>query len=193
MKQWMGIALLVCGAATQAQGQTAASAPSSPAKKELVAKLLRLQQRDIETLASQLALQPSAIIAQQAQQVLQQMPADKRDAVSKNLEVAFRKYNEEASGFLRDRAVKLAPSLLAPAIEQRFTEGELKQLVAWYESPVKKKFEQALPEIQPAFVEKLVAEGRPVIDPKLATLTQSVRTALGVGTPALPGASAPAK
>ena len=79
------------------------------------------------------------------------------------------------------------------------TDDELKQLIAWLESSVNKKYLQLGPEMQNGFMQKLVTEARPLLDPKLQALETKVRTALGVpagpptsGAPAAAG-SAPAK
>ena len=75
--------------------------------------------------------------------------------------------------------------------EEKFTEDELKQLIAWLESPVNKKYGQMVPEMQNSFAQKLVAEARPVIEPRLLALTAKVRASLG--TPAAGASAAPAK
>ena len=95
---------------------------------------------------------------------------------------------------MRDRAVKLAPATIGPMMEEKFSEDELRQLVAWLESPVNKKYAQLGPEIQNTFTQKLVTESRPLVDPKLQALEVKVRASLGVPVagPA-PGASAPAR
>ena len=100
----------------------------------------------------------------------------------------MKKYVEEAFPPVRERALKLAPSTLGAALEEKFTEDELKQLIAWFESPVNKKFQQASGEMQSNFMQKLVAEARPLLEPKLQALEQKVRTALGA-----PAAGAPAE
>jgi len=188
MKRWLALALLAC--ATIAHGQ------STPAKKELVAKLLQLQQPGIEMLARSLVEQGAARMMQEAARVLQtQVPAEQREAIGKNIEASVRKYLDESTPLLSERAVKLAPSVIGVSLEEKFTEDELKQLVAWFESPLNKKYEQAVPEIQKSFVQKVVADGRPVIDPKLQALEQSIRTALSAAEPAAkaakPAPSAP--
>lgn len=181
-------ALLLCVCATvQAQTQTPAA---SPAKKELVQKLLALQQPGIENAARSLVERPAAQMMQEAGRVLQtQFPADKREAIGKNIEADARRYVDEALPAVRDRALKLAPSTLGAALDEKFSEDELKQLVAWFESPVSKKFQQVSGEMQNNFMQKLVAEARPVIEPKLQALEQKVRTALGAPATAAPADS----
>jgi len=184
----MGL-LLVC-ACTLVQAQTA----SSPAKKELVQKLLALQQPGIEGAARNIVERPAAQMMQEAGRVLQsQFPADKREAIGKTIEADAKKYVDEAYPPVRERALKLAPSTLGATLEEKFSEDELKQLVAWFESPVNKKFQAASAEMQSNFMQKLVADARPLVEPKLQVLEQKVRTALGAPAAAAPveGAATP--
>ena len=93
----------------------------------------------------------------------------------------------EAVPLVRDRAVKLAPSTIGVLLEEKFSEEELKQLIAIVESPVNRKFLQLGGEMQKALGEKLVAETKSVIDPKVKTLQQAIAKRLG-----MPASPAPA-
>lgn len=193
MKKLIALALLTGTALAQAQ--TAASAPSSPAKKELVAKIVALQQPAIDNLARGIAERPAAQMMQAAGNVLQTKVApEKREAVGKAIEADVKKYVDESAPILKERAAKIGPATVGPIIEERFSEDELKQLAAWLESPVNKKYQQVAPEMQQALVQKLVAEAGPLLDPKLKALEQKVRVALGVpaGQPGSGAAPAPA-
>jgi hypothetical protein len=172
-------------AATLAQAQTATT------KKELVAQLLKLQKGEIEAMGRTLAEQPAMQLMQQAALALQRMPAERREAVARDIEADMRKYAEEAVPIVRDRAVKLAPSTMGAVLEERFSEDELRQVIAILESPVSRKFQTAAGDMQRAITEKLVAETRPEIEPKLRALQQTVGRRLGVSPPA--AASAPKK
>lgn len=164
-------------------------------KKELVNKLLQLQQPGIETIARQLAEQPAAQMMQQAGQALQGIPESKRETTGKAIESEVRKYVNEAVPLVQQRAVKLAPTVTGPMLEEQFSEDELKQLVAWFESPVNKKYSQAVPGLNEALVRKLIDEAKPAVDPKLETLETSVRKLLEDATPkaAARSASSPSK
>jgi len=195
-------ATLVAGAAlAHAQTQPAPTAPtpapaapSSPAKKELVQRLLALQQPGIESLARTVVEQPAAQMMQAAARALQtQVAPEKREAVGKTIEGDVKKYVDESLPPMRDKALKLAPSTIGVLMEERFSEDELKQLLAWFESPLNKKYVQLGPEMNQTFMQKLIAEARPVLDPKLQALEQKVRTALGVpSAPAGAASAAPA-
>jgi uncharacterized protein len=80
-------------------------------------------------------------------------------------------------------------------LEERFTEDELKQIVGIIESPVYGKFQHMGDEMQRALVEKVVADTRTIIEPKVRTLEQAVAKRLGVTSAPGSGAAprAPAK
>jgi hypothetical protein len=194
MKRLFVTALLA--SATLAHAQTGASAPppSSPAKKELVQKILTLQQPGIEGMARNLVEQPAMRMIQAAGQALQQQVApEKREATGKAIETDIKKFVDDATPIVRDRAVKLAPSTLGAALEEKFSEDELKQLVTMLESPVNKKYAQLGPEMQGNFQQKLVADARPLIEPRLQALDAKVRASLTASAAASAPAPAPAK
>jgi len=173
---------------------TLASAETSAAKKELIAKVVQLQQGGVEGIARSLVEQPAMALMQQAGQVLQtRIAPEKRDAMAKEIQADVRKYVEETNPLLRDKALKMAPGVMGPLLEEKFTEDELKQLVSWLESPVIRRYQQLTPEIQKGLSEKLVAETRPIVEPKLQALDRSVSGRLGLPPPPAKGASAPAK
>ena len=173
MKRWIGVALLACA--------TVAHAQSTPAKKELVNKLLALQQSGIDGMARQIAQTPVLPLLQSARRVLQaQVPADKRDAVAKQIDGDAKKFVEDAVPVLREHAVKLLPSTVGAVMEEKFSEDELKQFIAWLESPANRKYQQLWPEMQASLMQKLMAETAPVLDPKLQVLEQKIRTSLGL-------------
>lgn len=175
MKKWMSVAMLVLVTSMNVNAQTSAG------KKELVTKVLLLQQPGIEQAAKALAEQPAAQMMQRAAPILQsKVAADKREAVSKEIQADVKKYVDEAVPLVRDRAVKLTPTTLGPLLEERFTEDELKQLVAILESPVNRKFSQMGGEMQKALFDKLVAETQGAIEPKLKALELAIGKRLGL-------------
>ncbi len=187
--------------AIHAQAQTAASAspaPVSAAKKELVKKLLQLQQANFDGLSRSIVERPAIQLMQAAGQALQtQVPAEKRDATGKQIEADIKKFVDDSAAILRERTAKLVPTTFGSGLEEKFTDDELKQFIAWTESPVNKKFQQLLPDIQTAFMQKLAAETSPLLDPKFQALQQKVRTtlttAIGSASTGAAPASSPAK
>lgn len=180
-------------------GAASAWSQPSPAKKELVAKLLQMQRAGIESMTRGLVERPAIQLTQEAGQIARtQVAADKRDALGKRIEARVRKYFDEAAPLLRDRALALAPTTLGTTMEEKFSEDELRQLIAWLDSPLNKKYGQIAQEMQGEFVRKLLADAGPAIEPKVQALNQDIRQylgeATGAGAAARPGprASAPA-
>jgi hypothetical protein len=190
MKKLLLVTLLALACGAQAQ--------SSAAKKELVAKVLQLQQPGIELAGQALAERPAAQLMQQAGLALQTKVApEKREAVAKEIQADVKKYTDEAVPLLRERAVKLAPTSIGPVLEEKFTEDELKQLIAIIESPVNRKFAQMTGELQKSLIDKLVADMQGTIDPKVKALELSIGQRLGLpaksAAPVSKAAKPPAK
>jgi hypothetical protein len=174
----------------------AASALShAQSKKELVQKLLLIQRPGIEAVARALAEQPATLVVQNTNRILQvQVPPEKREATAKAADAEVKKYLEEAVPLVRDKAIQLAPTTIGQILEDKFSADELKQLIAWLDSPLNKKFQQLAPELQNALAQKLVADVRPLIEPKIKTMDTNVAKALGLplAQPPAAAASAPA-
>ncbi len=182
-------ALAAAGGQALAQ---AAQATLSPAKKELVARALTLQQPAIENVGNALAGQTANQVLQVTAQALAKVPADKREALSTELQGDVRKFYEDVAPTLREQAATLAPETIGKALGEKFSEDELKVLITWLESPVNRKFQAAAGEMLQALGQKLVAETRPVIEPRLKALEQSMSAKLNAATgTAAPKASAP--
>lgn len=167
----------------------AAQAQTTPAKKELVARILKAQQPAIEAMAHSLAEQPAAAMMDRAAQALStRIPADKREAVARDIQADVKKYVDDAVPLVTERALKLAPSTMGAVLEEKLSEDELRQVVAIIESPAYAKFQALGGALQDALVPKLVTDTRGAIEPKVRALDQSIARRLGVGP-----APAPAK
>ena len=175
-----------------AAGLSQAQSTSSPAKKELTQKLLRMQQSDFEGLARALAEQSVAQFGQQAGAVLQnRVPAEQRDVVAKEIQAEFRKFGADVNPMLRDRVIKLAPSVVGPVLEAKLSEDEIRQLISALESPGFRKFQQLTPEMQRTLSEKLVADTKTLVEPRIKALEQAVTAKLNKAMQAAPSASTP--
>jgi uncharacterized protein len=178
-------ALLAFGAAAWAQ---------TSGKKELVAKIISLQQPGIEGIARGLVEEPAAMLMQSAGAALQsRVAADKREAVGKAIQGEVKKYLDATAGPVRDRAIKLAPATIGPLLEEKFSEEELRQIAGWLEQPVSRKYQQLGPDMQRALAGKLVEEMRPTIEPKVSALEEAVAKHLGIPARAPAAAGAPAR
>ena len=177
--------LVAASAAGGAQAQT---------KQELVTKLVSLQQAGIENVGRAIAGQTSQQMLQAAGQAIPGLPADKREAAGKDVQADVKKFYDEVEPILRKRASEIAPAMLAPIYEERYSEDELKAVIAWLESPVSKKFQQIGAEIENTLAQKVMTDTRGTVEPRLRTLQLSVAKRLGVSPPRSAGnASGPKK
>lgn len=190
------LALTLALALPFASAQAPAPSSSSPAKKELVARILKVQQPGIEAMARGLTEQPAMELMRNVSNALPSRVAqDKQDAVSKEIQADVQKYLSETVPLVQARAVKLAPTTIGALLEEKFTEDELKQVIAIVESPVYTKFQRMGEDMQRALGEKLIADMRPTVEPRIRALEETVGKRLGVtasGAPAA-GPRAPAK
>jgi hypothetical protein len=179
---WRIALIAIALAAGGAQAQT---------KKELAAKVLAAQQAGVENIGRTIAGQTAQRILQAVGPGLQRLPADKREAAAKDAQAEVKKFYDDIEPVLRKRAIELAPATVGAAYEERFSEDELKQILAWLESPVSKKFGQIERELATSLAEKVVADTRGTVEPKLKTLEATLSKRLAA--PAAGAASGPRK
>lgn len=176
--------------APAAAASAPAALPSSPAKKALAAKIAELQKPAIDGLARGIALDTVQRVGTAAGQAMAQVPADKREALGKEVQADLKAFHTDAEAKLRESAAKTAPAALATLMDERFTEAELKTILAWLQSPVSKKYQQLGGEMQATLTRKLVEDTRSVVDTRFRTLEQSLQKRFAPYMPA--PASAPA-
>lgn len=166
---------MAAGAGPAATVGASAAAAMTPAKQALIDKMLTLWH--MENIGQSMLQAPVSDAVAQARAMLQgRASAEKRDAAMTEIVGEATKFMEDASPTVRASAQKLIPTKVAPLLAEKFTEEELRQMVAILESPVKKKFEALLPELQKSLGEGVAADTGPVINPKL----QDLKTRIGM-------------
>lgn len=186
----LGLALALALAAGSAVAQ------SSPAKKALIDKIVALQQQGMaDAMAANIVQGPLSQLTQAGRAALQQVPAEKREATAKAMDVELKKFVDENVPYLKDKISKAVPPTASALLDERFNEDELKQILAWAESPVNQKFGLANAELQKAVAQKVMAEAAPTLDGRFKTLNANLVKQLGLPVPAATpkaAASAPA-
>lgn len=170
-----------------------AHAEPTPAKKELLNKVIQLQQPMVEMTARQLANQPLMQMMQSVGPVIQfQVPTEKRDALAKDIQADMKKYVDEVSPLLSERASKAASAEVGGLLDAKFNDDELRQIIAALESPVLRKFSLLGPELQKALADKVIADTKGQIEPKLKALGQAVEKRVYAAAPPAAAGSKPA-
>ncbi len=159
--------------AQAAQPAKSAQPPIPPAKQQLVQKIVELLH--VDGLGVTMLQDPVGKAIGQARVTLQaRAPADRHEAAMRDIAMEAKKFMDEATPIVMGSAQKHIPSTVMPLLAERFTEDELRQIITMLESPVKHKFEALVPEMKKALGEKLAADTKPVIDPKMEELTQRI-------------------
>ena len=188
----LGLALALTLAAGTALAQP------SPSKKALIDKIVALQQKGMaDGLAANIIQGPITQVMQAGRGALQQLPPDKRDATAKTMDAEMKKFIDENVPYLKDKIAKAVPATASALLDERFNEDELKQVLAWAESPVSQKFGLASLELQKAVAQKVMTEVGPTLDGRFKTLNTNLAKQLGIQPPpasaSKPAASAPKK
>jgi uncharacterized protein len=165
----LAIAAALALAALGAQAQT---------KPELAQRILAAQQASIENIGRALAAQTSQQVLEAAGQALQQVAADKREAVGKAMQADVKQFYDDVEPALKTAAVKLAPGTVGTLLEEKFSEDELKQILAWIDSPTSRKYQQITGDMQQNLTQKLVADTRGSVEGKLKALEDGLRKRL---------------
>lgn len=174
----IAILVVIMAMAGVANAQTTAGAAStpitiSPAKEKLIQRILQLWH--VENVGVIMLQEPVAESLRQSRSLLQgRVSTERQEAAMKDINEDARKFLEGAAPVVRTSAQKLIPSTVAPLLAERFSEDELRQIIAILESPVKAKFEALIPDIQKALGQKIAADTGSVINPKLADLKQQI-------------------
>lgn len=177
--------LLFAALGAQAQSTPTPAPAPTPAKAELTARLLKLQLPGVQVMARDLVAQPVAEMMDRVDAALPvRVEPAKREAVAREIQADAKKYMDEALPLVRDRAMQLAPATVGAFLNEKFTEDELRQVIAVMESAAWIKFQRLAVEMQNSLQEKLVADTSASIEPKLKALEQSVARRLGVKAPA---------
>lgn len=163
-------------AATLALGSVAAHAD---AKRDLVQRLPLAQKTELEGLATNLIQSPARqLVGQLVQPAMGLVPEDKREATGKQVDAEIQKFLDTATPVIKASATKVGPAAIGSVLEDKLTEDELKQLVVMLESPIIKKYQAALPEIQKALIDRISGDARPQVDPKLQALQDNLKKIL---------------
>ena len=180
-------------AAAPAPAAAAAATPTSPAKKELVQRVLKLQQGGIERLATAMTEEPAVVLVERASAVIAaNVPKERQEAVAKDLQAEVQKYLKDTVPQVRKSAQQLAPSTIGTLLDNKFNEEELRQIVGILESPAYAKYQQLSGEMQQTLQAKLVGDTRATVEPRVQALEKAVGDRLKAATQASAPAAKPA-
>lgn len=138
----------------------AVQAQTPDPKLEWATKAVALQQGpELERLVGQLADSATQDILQNWGPKLQSdVPPARMEQAKEGLNAELKKYFDDVSRTINGKVAKVSTNALIPAYMERFSLDELKQLVAFFESPAIKKYQSSAPELGNLFVKQLIEE-----------------------------------
>ena len=95
-----------------------------------------------------------------------QVAPDKREAMGKAIEAEVKKYVDEAYPLVRERAIRIAPSTIGAALEEKFSEDELKQLARLARVAGEQEIPAARPGCATPSCRRCCAESIAAVDPE---------------------------
>ncbi len=155
-------------------GANSAHAEKSQESKEALAQRV-LALWHIEDTAITMAQRPATDALMQARVALQgRVSAQKQEEALKSIVGNVQKYINETTPIVKAEGLRQKEPTLGPLLQQNFSQEELQQLIALFESPVKKKFETLVPQFERALGEKVAENSRAEVDPKLQALSKDI-------------------
>ncbi len=172
---------------------TTTQAQSTDPKLEWAAKVVTLQQGpELERLVGQLADGATQEVLQNWGPRLQSdVPKAKLQQATDDLNTELKKYYSDVSNAINSKVAKVSADALIPAYMERFTLDELKQLVAFFESPAIRKYQGSAPELGNLFVKQLIEATRADVTARVRQFDDAATKIVGAApAPKAPTAAA---
>jgi hypothetical protein len=167
-------ALLVAAGLTLAGSACAQATPGVPPEKQALVNRV-LAKMALDTVGLQMLQAPVAEMLRQSRVVVtSRVPAEKQEAVMKDITAEASKFLEQEAPPLRASTQAVVKSSVAPLLAQKFSTEELKQLADVLESPVLAKFETLVPEMKKTVGDNVAKANAAQIQPKMTELQNSV-------------------
>ena len=170
-------------------------AQTADPKIELATKVVAIQQGpELDRLVQQLSGGATQeLIASWGPKLDASVPKAKQQKASDDLNVELKKYSDDANKLISKQVSKVSADTLVPAYVEKFSLEELKQLLAFFESPAIKKYQSTAPELGNLFVQKLIEASRSDVMARAKQFDDAAVKIVGNSpAPAAPG-KAPAK
>lgn len=170
-------------------------AQTADPKVELATKVVAIQQGpELDRLVQQLSGGATQeLIASWGPKLDASVPKAKQQKASDDLNVELKKYSDDANKLISRQVSKVSAETLVPAYVEKFSLEELKQLLAFFESPAIKKYQSTAPELGNLFVQNLIEASRSDVMARAKQFDDAATKIVGSSpAPAAPG-KAPAK
>jgi uncharacterized protein len=168
-------------------------AQSSDAKRALAVRAVAAQEGpEMNRMLAQLAGSATQQMVANWDERVAQLPEAKQQNAINAMDAELKKFNDDTLKLITAQATKVRGDALLSAYVERFSEEELKQLVALMEAPVFKKYQSVGPELGGIYIKAIVDGTRSAVEARGKTFDAAAAKIVGVPAAAAPS-SAPAK
>jgi uncharacterized protein len=175
---------------------TAIYAQSSDAKRALAVRAVAAQEGpEMNRMLAQLAGSATQQMVANWDERVSQMPETKQQAAINAMDAELKKFNDDTLKLITAQATKVRGDALLNAYVERFSEEELKQLVALMEAPVFKKYQSVGPDLGGIYIKAIVDGTRSAVEARGKTFDAAAAKIVGAPAASAPSGapSAPAK
>ncbi|MGA8514802.1 MAG: DUF2059 domain-containing protein [Burkholderiaceae bacterium] len=174
---------------------TAIYAQTSDAKRALAVRAVAAQEGpEMNRMLAQLAGSATQQMVANWDERVSQLPEAKQQSAINAMDAELKKFNDDALKLITAQAAKVRGDALLNAYIERFSEEELKQLVALMEAPVFKKYQSVGPDLGGVYIKAIVDGTRSAVEARSKTFDTAAAKIVGVPAAPPSGASnAPAK
>lgn len=173
----LAFALILTAGWAQAQGGDAE-------KKALVAKIVKLQQAQMEQFALGMAQAPMQQMLRNAEQVvIARVPADKRETTGNAMVAEAQAAMKDLEPGLKASGAKHASATYGATLEAKFSAAELKEILQVLESPTMRRFSQMGPELNQAMAQAIAKDTKGSVEPRLKALDQKLVQLVNAASP----------
>lgn len=132
-------------------------AQTTDAKRPLAVRAVAAQEgTEMDRMLAQLADSATQQMIGNWDERVASMPAAKQQSAIAALDAELKKFNDDTLKLITAQAPKARNDVLVGAYAERFSQDELKQLVALLEAPVFKKYQTVAPELGNLYVKAIV-------------------------------------
>jgi uncharacterized protein len=172
--KFVAASALFCYAAGALHAQTADT------KRDLAVRIIAAQDGpEMNRMLEQLAGSATQQMVANWNPRLGAMPADKRQKAATALDAELKKFNEDALKLITAQAAKVRGDALATAYGDKFSEDELKQLLALMEAPAFKKYQTLAPELGNVYLKGIVEGTRSNVESRSKTFDTAAAKIVG--------------
>jgi uncharacterized protein len=173
---------------------TAIHAQTSDAKRTLAVRAVAAQEGpEMNRMLAQLAGSATQQMVANWDERISELPEAKQKSVINAMDAELKKFNDDALKLITTQATKVRGDALLAAYTERFSEEELKQLVALMEAPVFKKYQNVGPELGNIYIKAIVDGTRSAVEARSKSFDAAAAKIVGVSTPPANAPNGPAK